>query len=457
MRRCIRPSDPGGKSSIRPAPNCGAFAGKFPWSATGFARSLEGLWGRDDLRKIFQEQIITLRNDRYVVAVKAENKNALPGIIHDQSQSRATFFIEPLSTLEENNELNLLLQDEKEEERRILLDLTTLVRERSAKLQHAVEVLGHLDLVLAKAKWARAFRATIPSLNSEGYWFLREARHPLLEPKAVPMDLQLAPGQSTLIIIGGERGREDGCPEDPRASDPDRPKRGSHPGGRGQRSGRLRPDPCRHRRRAEPAGEPEHLLRLGPDAVEDFTGFGFLLARAPGRGGRRNRPGGRRGADHGGSRRLAGPGCQDRRHHPPASSEGVRGASPRRAERFRRIRPRDPAAHVPHDLRPPRGESRPAHGGKSGPSPGARPQSAWVPGRRGAEGERASPEPRADAARGGRQTPGNGEAQAGGRRSPQGKRGSHRPDPGTGNADDLSRRGKNPGPCYGWPGKSSAG
>ena len=169
-------------------------------------KSLEGLWGRDDLRKIFQEQIITLRNDRYVVAVKAENKNALPGIIHDQSQSRATFFIEPLSTLEENNELNLLLQDEREEERRILLDLTTLVRERSAKLQHAVELLGHLDLVLAKAKWARAFRATIPSLNSEGYWFLREARHPLLEPRAVPVDLQLAPGQSTLIISGANAG-----------------------------------------------------------------------------------------------------------------------------------------------------------------------------------------------------------------------------------------------------------
>ncbi len=169
-------------------------------------KSLEGLWGRDDLRKIFQEQIITLRNDRYVVAVKAENKNALPGIIHDQSQSRATYFIEPLSTLEENNELNLLLQDEKEEERRILRDLTTLVRERSAKLQYAVEALGHLDLVLAKARWARAYRATVPSLNSEGYWSMPEARHPLLEPRAIPVDLQLARGQSTLIISGANAG-----------------------------------------------------------------------------------------------------------------------------------------------------------------------------------------------------------------------------------------------------------
>jgi DNA mismatch repair protein MutS2 len=169
-------------------------------------KSLEALWGRDDLRKIFQEQIITLRNERYVVAVKAENKNALPGIIHDQSQSRATFFIEPLSTLEENNELNLLLQDEKEEERRILLDLTSLVRGRAGELQRTVEVLGRLDLVLAKAKWGRAFRATIPSLNTDGCWSLRDARHPLLEPNAIPVDLQLARGRSTLIISGANAG-----------------------------------------------------------------------------------------------------------------------------------------------------------------------------------------------------------------------------------------------------------
>ena len=169
-------------------------------------KALEALWDQEDFRKIFQEQIITLRNERYVVAVKAEFKNTLPGIIHDQSQSRATFFIEPLSTLEENNELNMLLQDEREEERRILLDLTTLVREQTQELNHAVEVLGHLDLVSAKAKWARAFRGTIPSLNDQGTWRLRNARHPLLEPKAIPIDLELARGQSTLVISGANTG-----------------------------------------------------------------------------------------------------------------------------------------------------------------------------------------------------------------------------------------------------------
>ena len=169
-------------------------------------QALERLWEKEELRKIFQEQIITLRNERYVVAVKAEFKNSLPGIIHDQSQSRATFFIEPLTTLEENNDLNMLLQDEKEEERRILLALTTLIRERAREITRAVEMLGHLDLVFAEAKWAQAGGATIPSLNDHGRWNLRGARHPLLGPKAVPIDLFMDREQSTLIITGANTG-----------------------------------------------------------------------------------------------------------------------------------------------------------------------------------------------------------------------------------------------------------
>jgi DNA mismatch repair protein MutS2 len=169
-------------------------------------RALEDLWEREDLRKVFQEQIITLRNERYVVAVKAEFKNTLPGIIHDQSQSRATFFIEPLSTLGENNELNMLLQDEKEEERRILLFLTDRVREKSKEISRAVEVLGHLDLVFAQAKWARACRGTLPALNDRGCWRFQGARHPLLGSEAVPIDLRLETGQSTLILTGANAG-----------------------------------------------------------------------------------------------------------------------------------------------------------------------------------------------------------------------------------------------------------
>jgi len=169
--------------------------------------SLEALWGQENLRKIFQEQIITLRKDRYVLAVKAECKNALPGIIHDQSQSRATFFVEPLATVEENNDLNLLLQDEKEEERRILLELTAWIREESEAIAGAVALLGRLDLIFAKAQYARSARGVVPELNEEGIWDLRRARHPLLDPQTtVPVHLRLEKGQSTLILTGANTG-----------------------------------------------------------------------------------------------------------------------------------------------------------------------------------------------------------------------------------------------------------
>jgi DNA mismatch repair protein MutS2 len=169
--------------------------------------ALEGLWEQEDFRRIFQDQIVTLRNERYVVAVKSEYKNSLPGIIHDQSQSRATYFIEPFSTVEENNELNLLLQDEKEEERRVLLRLTELVQEQASEIVRAVEILGGLDLVMAKAKYGRATKGIIPTLNAQGYWRLPNARHPLIQPQAVvPIDLHLDSGKSTLVITGANTG-----------------------------------------------------------------------------------------------------------------------------------------------------------------------------------------------------------------------------------------------------------
>lgn len=171
-------------------------------------RSLENLWSEEALIKIFQERIITLRNERYVVAVKAEFKNQLPGIIHDQSQSKATFFIEPLDTVEDNNELNLLLKDEKEEERRVLLALTAGVREKAGVIAQMVEILGHLDLTMAKAKWARAWKATIPVIHHHrAEWHFRQARHPLLDAEqAIPIDLHFGPKEKALIITGANTG-----------------------------------------------------------------------------------------------------------------------------------------------------------------------------------------------------------------------------------------------------------
>jgi DNA mismatch repair protein MutS2 len=138
---------------------------------------LEKLWEKEELRKIFQEEIITLRNERYVVAVKAEFKNLLPGIIHDQSQSRATFFIEPLhperTTAQHTSRMRRRAADPSRSAARV---------GRSREIS-GPKVLGHLDLVFANNGGACGARSL---LNEEGRWY-SDART-LLGPKAVPID-----------------------------------------------------------------------------------------------------------------------------------------------------------------------------------------------------------------------------------------------------------------------------
>lgn len=170
-------------------------------------KTLESLWDQENLKNVFQEQILTLRNERYVVAVKAEFKNSLPGIIHDQSHSGATYFIEPFCTVGENNELNLLLKEEKEEERRILKRLTDMVREDRENIGQTVEALGYLDLIFAKGKYAWAVKGIVPQLNGQKELALFQARHPLIPPNlVVPIDLKFEQGKNTLIISGANAG-----------------------------------------------------------------------------------------------------------------------------------------------------------------------------------------------------------------------------------------------------------
>ncbi len=170
-------------------------------------KKLESFWTQESLKNIFQEQILTIRNGRYVLAIKAEYKNALPGIIHDQSQSGATFFIEPFSVIEENNELNLLLNEEREEERRILKELTDLVRGNSFQISQTVQVLTYLDFLFGLGKYALSTKSIIPLLNKEGDIYLEKARHPFLpSSSAVPIDLEFKKGTTALIISGANAG-----------------------------------------------------------------------------------------------------------------------------------------------------------------------------------------------------------------------------------------------------------
>jgi DNA mismatch repair protein MutS2 len=163
-----------------------------------------------------QEILITQRHGRYVVPLKAEFKGRIPGIVHDQSSSGATLFIEPLSTVELNNAWRELQLEEENEVRRILRELCEFVGRESKFIVRTVETLAALDLAFAKAKYADALGATAPELvgfrearhpHPGSTLDLRQARHPLLDQKTVvPIDLELDEDTYALVITGPNTG-----------------------------------------------------------------------------------------------------------------------------------------------------------------------------------------------------------------------------------------------------------
>jgi DNA mismatch repair protein MutS2 len=162
-----------------------------------------------------QSPIISQRHGRYVIPVKADHKGAIPGIIHDQSQTRATLYLEPLGIVEDNNALNLLNNREKREEEAVLRRLTDLVRNHQEEIRQTQAGLAELDALQARVRFARDFKAQEPIWRSDGSLNFREARHPLLLarhredsalPPVVPIDLCLTPEQRFLIISGANAG-----------------------------------------------------------------------------------------------------------------------------------------------------------------------------------------------------------------------------------------------------------
>ena len=156
--------------------------------------------------KYLQESIITFRSDRYVVPVKSEHKNAIPGLVHDVSSSGSTFFIEPMGVVKANNELRELLAKEKKEIERILAELSALAAAQREDISEDYQLLVWLDGIFARGQLSLRMGGSQPRL-SERFLKLRGARHPLLDPKkAVANDLELGERFDTLVITGPNTG-----------------------------------------------------------------------------------------------------------------------------------------------------------------------------------------------------------------------------------------------------------
>ena len=156
--------------------------------------------------KYLQESIITIRSDRYVVPVKSEHKNAIPGLVHDVSSSGSTFFIEPMGVVKANNELRELLAKEKKEIERILSELSAQCAAHREDILEDYQLLVWLDCIFARAKLSLKLECSQPRLSDKSL-HLRGARHPLLDrKKAVANDLELGERFDTLVITGPNTG-----------------------------------------------------------------------------------------------------------------------------------------------------------------------------------------------------------------------------------------------------------
>ena len=158
-------------------------------------------------QKYLQDPIVTMRNDRYCLPVKAEYRGSVPGLVHDQSSTGATLFIEPMAAVEMGNELKTWAAKEKQEIERILAALSAEIAPYADQLRETVETLAELDYIFAKGMLSREMNAVSPKLNQNGYINIIRGRHPLIDrEKVVPSNLWMGKDFTSLIITGPNTG-----------------------------------------------------------------------------------------------------------------------------------------------------------------------------------------------------------------------------------------------------------
>ena len=167
---------------------------------------LHSILRNSSYRDMIQDPLITTRDGRFCIPVKAEYRVQFGGLVHDQSTSGATVFMEPNSVVEMGNELRQVEIRERQEVERILRELTAAVGRHAEEIRFALEALGELDLIFARARLAQTMDAVEPEIDDNGYLALRRARHPLLTGAVVPIDVDLGREHTVLIITGPNTG-----------------------------------------------------------------------------------------------------------------------------------------------------------------------------------------------------------------------------------------------------------
>ena len=168
---------------------------------------LDSILRSSQYKSYFQDALYTMRGDRYVIPIKQEYRHQFPGILHDQSASGATVFIEPMALVNMNNDLKGVISAEQVEVEKILLALSLQVAAAADPIEANCDILAQLDFVFAKARLAFEMHAVRPEVNIQGRVDLRQARHPLIAPvSVVPVDIRIGNEFNTLLITGPNTG-----------------------------------------------------------------------------------------------------------------------------------------------------------------------------------------------------------------------------------------------------------
>ncbi len=197
---------PGGEVADGASPALGRIRRQLLNSQAQVKARLEGFIRSAAYQKYLQDPIVTIRENRYVIPVKQEYRAHVPGIVHDQSSSGATLFVEPMAVVEANNEVRRLQAAEKQEIMKILEDLSAAVAAVSESLSTTLDALGRLDLVMAKSRYSLELDAWEPAIKPAPQLDIKRGRHPLLEGRVVPVDINLGREYDTLVITGPNTG-----------------------------------------------------------------------------------------------------------------------------------------------------------------------------------------------------------------------------------------------------------